>query len=63
MNRYTIKPDLDPNDSYQKALKDFIQAYNSLQKLTPQQQQQLVKDLLGYDGFVKFCMLMNGRGI
>lgn len=37
MNGYTIKPDVDPNDNYQKALKDFIQAYNSLQKLTPQQ--------------------------
>lgn len=62
MNSYKIKADLEPNDNYQKALKDFIQAYNSLQKLTPQQKEQLVKDLLGYDGFVKFCMLMN-RGL
>ena len=45
--------------NYQKALNDLIQANNSIKKLTPQQKEQLVMDLLGYDGFVKFCTLVN----
>lgn len=57
MNSY--KADTERDDNYQKALKDFIQANNSFQRLTAQQKEQLVKDLLGYEGFVKFCMLIN----
>ncbi len=57
MNGY--KTDTERDDNYQKALKDFIQANNSFQRLTAQQKEQLVKDLLGYEGFVKFCMLIN----
>lgn len=57
MNGY--KTDTERDDNYQKALKDLIQANNSFQRLTAQQKEQLVKDLLGYEGFVKFCMLIN----
>ena len=57
MNGY--KADTERDDNYQKVLKDFIQANNSFQRLTAQQKEQLVKDLLGYEGFVKFCMLIN----
>ena len=60
MDSYKVKADIEPNDNYQKALKDFIQADNSFQKLTPQQKEQLIKDLLGYEGFVKFCTFING---
>lgn len=62
MDSYKIEAAIEPDDNYQKALNDFIQAYNSLQKLTPKQKEQLVKDLLGYEGFVRFCTLMN-RGV
>ena len=37
MDGYKVKADIEPNDNYQNALKDFIQANNSFQKLTPQQ--------------------------
>ena len=59
MDSYKVKADIEPNDNYQKALKDFIQANNSFQKLTPQQKEKLIKDLLGYEGFVKFCTFIN----
>ena len=59
MDGYKVKADTEPNDNYQNALKDFIQANNSFQKLTPQQKEQLIKDLLGYEGFVKFCSFSN----
>lgn len=59
MDSYKVKADIEPNDNYQKALKDFIQANNSFQKLTSQQKEQLIKDLLGYEGFVKFCTFIN----
>lgn len=59
MDSYKVKADIEPNDNYQKALKDFIQANNSFQKLTPQQKKQLIKDLLGYEDFVKFCTFIN----
>lgn len=59
MDGYKVKADIEPNDNYQNALKDFIQANNSFQKLTPQQKEQLIKDLLGYEGFVKVCSFLN----
>ena len=62
MDGYTIGLDLVPNDNYQRALNDCKKAYDSFQKLTQQQKEQLVKEIVGYDGFVKFCMMMN-RGL
>lgn len=59
MDGYKIKADIEPNDNYQKALKDFVQANKSFQNLTPQQKEHLIKELLGYEGFVKFCMFLN----
>ena len=59
MDGYKVKADIEPNDNYQNALKDFVQADKSFQKLTPQQKEHLIKELLGYEGFVKFCMFLN----
>lgn len=48
MNGYKIKPTFEPNDKYEKAKKDVIQAFNSMQELAPQQRQKLVQELFGY---------------
>lgn len=61
MDDYKIINNIDLDDNYRKALEDFIRANNSFQKLTTSQREQLVKDLLGYEGFVKFCMFINKR--
>lgn len=47
MNGYTIKPSIEPNDKYEKAKQDVIQAIKSLQELTPEQRKRLVKEALG----------------
>lgn len=59
MNGYEIKPTIDPKDNYEKARKDVIQAMNSIQKLTSQEQQQLAYELLGVNAVNSFITLMN----
>ena len=56
-NRLTIS--LDPKDKYQKAKKDIIEAMKSFRDLTDSQQQQLVKEFLGYETFLNLCSLIN----
>lgn len=50
---------LEPKDKYDKAKKDIIEAMKSVQDLSAFQQQQLVKELLGYEGFLRFYSLIN----
>lgn len=49
MNGYTIKPSIEPNDKYEKAKQDVIQAIKSLQGLTSEQRRCLVKEALGLE--------------
>ncbi len=51
MNDFTLKPDIEPRDPYQKALKDCMQAYDSIKKLDPIQFQRLKSELLNYAAF------------
>ena len=47
MNGYTIKPSIEPEDKYEKARKDLIEARKSFEDLTNDQRKQLVKEVLG----------------
>lgn len=56
MNDLKIKLDIDPNDKYEKARKDLIQAMNSINVLDFEQQKQLAYELLGAE---KMNLLIN----
>lgn len=45
MNDIKLTVDIDPEDRYQKAEKDLLQAKKSFSKLTPQEQQKLICEL------------------
>ena len=49
MNDFQFNLSIDPKDDYEKAKKDFIQAMNSIQKLSPQQREQLATELFGLE--------------
>lgn len=61
MYNYEIKPTIDPKNNYEKARKDVLQAMDSIQKLTQQQQQQLAYELIGIEAINSFVDLMNKR--
>ena len=62
MNRY-IKPDFVPEDPYQKARKDLIQALESFSQLNPQQKQALLNEMFQYAAFKNFLDQYNNNGI
>lgn len=43
---------------YFDAKKDAIQAAKSFSELTPQQKEQLAKELLGTEAFIRMCNIM-----
>lgn len=45
MEEYKITFGAEPTDEYIEAKKDFIKAMSSIQKLTPQEQQALAKEI------------------
>lgn len=47
MGDYKIKMGIEPSDEYKKAKQDIIQALISVQKLSPQQQKDLITELFG----------------
>ncbi len=47
MEEYKLTMGITPTDDYEKAKKDLIRAMQSIQKLSPQQQQMLAKELFG----------------
>lgn len=62
MNGY-IKPDFVPEDPYQKARKDLIQALESFSKLNHQQKQALLNEMLQYAAFQNFLANYNNNGM
>lgn len=46
MNDVKLTVDIDPEDKYQKAKKDLIQAKKSFLELTPQERQKLIYEFL-----------------
>ena len=51
MNDIKLTVDIDPEDRYQKAEKDLLQAKKSFSKLTPQEQQKLICELFEGDSY------------
>ena len=49
MNDYKINLSVEPTNDYEKAKMDIIQAMNSIQKLSPQQREQLARELFGVE--------------
>lgn len=58
MNNYEINLDVDPNDKYQKAKKDLIQAIQSINSLDSNQQKQLAYELIGAEKVNLFISIM-----
>lgn len=44
MNEYKVSLGIEPTNDYEKAKQDLIQAMQSIQKLSPLQQQMLAKE-------------------
>lgn len=44
MNEYKVTLGIEPTNDYEKAKQDLIQAMQSIQKLSPLQQQMLAKE-------------------
>ncbi len=49
MNDFTVNLTVDPINKYEKAKKDLFQAMKSMQELTPQQRDQLAKEVFGLE--------------
>lgn len=47
MNDFRITTNIEPTDKYQKAKNDCLQAANSMQALTNEEQKQLAEELFG----------------
>ena len=47
MNEYKVTLGIEPTNDYEKAKQDLIQAMQSIQKLSPLQQQMLAKEFFG----------------
>ena len=62
MNGY-IKPDFVPEDNYQKARKDLMQAFDSFSILNPQEKQAQLNEMLQYAAFKNFLDQYNNNGI
>ena len=58
-----IKPDFVPEDPYQKARKDLIQALESFSRLNPQQKQALLNEMIQYAAFQNFLANYNNNRI
>ena len=50
MDRCKLTVGIEPTNKYDKAKQDVIQAINSIQELTQQEQQMLVTELFGAAG-------------
>ena len=59
MNDYKLTLDIDPEDNYSKAKKDTLTAYDSIQKLTPQEKEKLIKELFGAAAVEEFYRIVN----
>jgi len=47
MEEYKLTLGIEPTDGYKKAKQDLIQAMQSIQNLSPQEQQMLAEELFG----------------
>lgn len=59
MEEYRLKPKIETIDDYKKAKQDMIQAMQSIQKLSPQQQQSLAEELFGAANVVILSQILH----
>lgn len=59
MSDYKVSVGIEPEDAYEKARKDMIQALQSTQRLTPIQRQKLAEELFGAAAVVSIIQLLN----
>ena len=60
MNNFKINLSIEPTNDYDKAKIDFLQAINSIQKLSPQQREQLAVEIFGIEKieFIKQLLIL-----
>ena len=63
MNNFKINLSIEPTNDYDKAKIDFLQAMNSIQKLSPQQREQLAVEIFGIEKieFIKQLLILISR--
>ena len=59
MRDYKVSVGIEPEDAYEKARKDMIQALQSTQRLTPIQRQKLAEELFGAAAVASIIQLLN----
>lgn len=57
-NGLNITVDVQPQDSYAKARNDMLKAIDSINKLTPEEQQRLATELFGIERVVVLYRMM-----
>ena len=57
-SNYTLKPSIEPTDKYAKAQQKLFEAINAVNELSPQQQINLVSELVGYKAAEQFYKMM-----
>ena len=57
-NGLNITVEIQPQDSYAKARNDLLKAIDSINKLTPEEQQRLAAELFGIERFAVLCRMM-----
>ena len=62
MNPYRPTFGIEPIDPYEKAKQDLITAFNSVSKLSPMQQEILMKELFGAANVVAALNLLRRMG-
>ena len=59
MDNYQVTVGVEPTNDYDKAKQDILKAFNSIQKLSPQQQQMLAEELVGATNVAILLRLFN----
>lgn len=57
-NGLNVTVDVQPQDSYAKARNDMLKAIDSINKLTPEEQQRLATELFGIERVVVLYRMM-----
>lgn len=58
MSNYIVSVGIEPEDAYEKAKMDLMKALESIQSLTPYQQQKLAEEIFGVATVAGFCKLL-----
>ncbi|MBQ8171804.1 MAG: hypothetical protein IJZ95_07455 [Oscillospiraceae bacterium] len=59
MDKFIIKPSIEPTNDYDKAKNEFIQACISINKLSPQEKERLFNELVTQSSISAFIDFIN----